>query len=144
MAGAGVVAGCGLLALTFVHSWPAYIIIFGVTGFGLGLGWTFSNIGTQEAVRPERAGEASGVTLTIIVTAGGVGVAAAASAIAGLDASGASLHTAIDSVLRTLAAIMVGAAAVTMAVRHQLVRRGLAAPLSMKVDWTPPEHDRAS
>jgi hypothetical protein len=108
----------------------------------LGIGWTFSNIGTQEAVRPERAGEASGVTLTIIVTAGGVGVAAAASAIAGLDASGTSLHTAIDSVLRTLAVILVAAAALTMAVRHRLVRRGLAAPLSMKVDWTPPEHDQ--
>jgi MFS family permease len=142
MAGAGVLAGCGLLALTFAHGWAAYIIIFGITGFGLGIGWTFSNIGTQEAIRPERAGEASGVTLTIIVTAGGVGVAAAASAIAGLDASGTSLHTAIDSVLRTLAVILVAAAALTMAVRHRLVRRGLAAPLSMKVDWTPPEHDQ--
>jgi MFS family permease len=139
MAGAGVLAGCGLLALTFVQGWPAYIAIFGVTGFGLGVGWTFANIGTQEAVRPERAGEASGVTLTLIVTAGGVGVAAAASVIAGLDASGASLHTAIGSVLRALAALLVGAAALTMAVRHQLVRRGLAAPLSMKADWTPPE-----
>ncbi|MGN6171065.1 MAG: MFS transporter [Solirubrobacteraceae bacterium] len=141
MAGAGALAGCGLLALTFAHSWPAYILVFGVTGFGLGVGWTFSQIGTQEAVRPERAGEASGVLLTIIVTVAGVGVAAAASAITGLHASGTSLHTAIDAVLRTVAAIMVAAAAVTMAVRHQLVRRGLAAPLSMKVNWTPPESD---
>jgi MFS family permease len=144
MAGAGALAGCGLVALTFVHSWPAYILVFGFTGFGLGVGWTFSNIGTQEVVRRERAGEASGVTLTIIVTAGGVGVAAAASAIAGLHGSGSSLHAAIDVVLRTVAIGMVAAAAVTMAIRHHLVRRGLAAPLSMKVDWKPPEVDHSA
>jgi MFS family permease len=134
-ASAGAFAGCGLLALTFVHSWPTYILVFGFTGFGLGVGWTFSSIGTQEAVRPERAGEASGVLLTIIVTAAGVGVAAAASAIAGLHASGTSLHAAIDAVLRTVAALMVAAAGVTMAVRHQLVLRGFAPPLSMKEEW---------
>ncbi len=131
MAGAGVLAGCGLLALTFAQSWPAYIPVFAAAGFGFGLGWTFANVATQDAVRPERAGEASGVLLTIVVTAGGVGVAAAASAIAELHGSGTSLHYAIDAVLRVLAAGLVFAAAVTMIVRHQLVRMGLALPLSM-------------
>jgi MFS family permease len=143
MAGAGALAGCGLLALTFTQSWPAYIVVFAFTGFGFGVGWTFSNIGTQDAVRPERAGEASGVLLTIIVTAAGIGVASAASAITGLHASGTPLHAAIDDVLRALAAMMVVAAGLTMATRHELVRRGLAAPLSMKVAWTPPQHDRS-
>lgn len=139
MAGAGVLAGCGLLALTFAHAWPLYLVAFAATGFGFGMGWTFANVATQDAVRPERAGEASGVLLTILVTAAGVGIAAAASVIAQLHGSGAALQTAIDDVLRTLAVAVVAAAGVTMAVRHRLVRRGLAAPLSMNANWTPPE-----
>jgi hypothetical protein len=82
--------------------------------------------------------------LTIIVTAGGIGVAAAASAIGDLHVSGTPLHTAIEDVLRVLAGMVVAAAGVTLAVRHQLVRRGLTPPLSMKVDWTPPEHDHVA
>src|SRR5947208_2742384 len=103
------------------------------------MGWTFANVATQDAVRPERAGEASGVLLTILVTAAGVGVAAAASVIADLHTSGTALHTAINDVLRALAVAVVAAAGLTMAIRHQLVRRGLAAPLSMKANWTPSE-----
>ncbi|HZO77906.1 MAG TPA: MFS transporter [Solirubrobacteraceae bacterium] len=139
MAGAGVLAGCGLMALTFAHGWPVYILVFAVTTFGFGIGWTFANVATQAAVRPERAGEASGVMLTIIVTAGGVGVAAAASAIGDLHVSGVPLHAAIEDVLRILAGIVIAAAGITLAVRHELVRRGLTPPLSMKADWTPPE-----
>jgi hypothetical protein len=48
---------------------------------------------TQDVVRPERAGEAAGVLLTGLVTAGGIGVAAAASAIAVLESSGTRLTT---------------------------------------------------
>jgi MFS family permease len=144
MAGAGALAGCGLLALTFAQSWPVYILVFAATGFGFGIGFTFANVATQDAVRPERAGEASGVLLTIIVTAAGIGVAAAASAIAGLHSAGSPLHTAIGDVLRTLAATMVAAAGITLAVRHQLVRRGLAPPLSMKADWKALEDDAAA
>jgi EmrB/QacA subfamily drug resistance transporter len=139
MAGAGVVSGCGLLALTLAQGWPAYILAFAVAAFGLGMGWTFANVATQDAVSPERAGEASGVLLTIVVTAGGVGVAATASAITELQASGNTLHSAIDGVLRALALAVVLAAGVTMTVRHQLVRRGLVAPLSMKTDTLPAE-----
>lgn len=139
MAGAGVLAGCGLLGLTYAHGWPIYLLAFAAAGFGFGMGWTFANVATQDAVRPERAGEASGVLLTILVTAGGVGVAASASVIAELHASGTTLNGAIDDVLRALAIGVVVAAGVTMAVRHQLVRRGLAAPLSMNASWRPPE-----
>jgi MFS family permease len=95
MAGAGVVSGSGLLALTYAHGWAAYVPAFAVAGLGFGLGWTFANVGTQDVVRPERAGEASGVLLTVLVTAGGIGIAAAASAIALLESSGTSTHNAI-------------------------------------------------
>jgi len=68
-------------------AWVAYALAFSVAGLGFGLGWTLVNIGTQDVVRPERAGES---------------------------------------------------ALLVMAVRQQLVRRGLMAPLSMKASWTPP------
>jgi hypothetical protein len=44
--------------------------------------------------------------------------------------------------LRTVGAMMVAAAVVTMAVRHELVRRGLVAPLSMKVKWNVQRDER--
>ncbi len=91
MAAAAVVSSSGLLALTFEHAWPLYVLAFAATGFGFGLGWTFANIATQDVVRPERAGEASGVTLTILVTSGGIGVAATAAAITLQESSGTSL-----------------------------------------------------
>jgi Na+/melibiose symporter-like transporter len=138
MAAAGLLSGAGLLALTFAHAWVLYVLAFSVAGLGFGLGWTFVNVGTQDVVRPERAGEASGVVLTIVVTAGGVGIAAAASAIAQLEASGTSTHDAIDGTLRVIALLVIASAAVVMAVRAQLVRRGLMAPLSMDASWTPP------
>jgi MFS family permease len=138
MAGAGLIGGAGLLTLTYVHGWAVYVPVFAAAGFGFGLGWTFANVATQDVVRPERAGEASGVLLTVLVTAGGVGVAAAASAISVLESSGTSPHVAINGTLRVLAVAVLVAAAVVMAVRHQLVRRGLVAPLSMKTDWRSP------
>jgi MFS family permease len=60
MARAGVISGGGLPALTFAHGWVDYIVAFGVTGLGFGLGWTFANVASQDVVRPERAGQARG------------------------------------------------------------------------------------
>jgi hypothetical protein len=40
--------------------------------------------------------------------------------------------------VRLIAIMVLVAAALVMAVRHQRVRRGLMAPLSMKAAWTPP------
>jgi EmrB/QacA subfamily drug resistance transporter len=138
MAAAGLISGSGLLALTFAHAWVAYLPAFALAGLGFGLGWSFANVGTQEVVRPDRAGEASGVVLTILVTAGGIGIAAAAAAIAQLEASGTSPRAAIDGTLRVIALAVIAAAVLVMAARSALVRRGLMAPLSMKAEWTPP------
>jgi MFS family permease len=132
MAGAGVVSGMGVLALTFAHAWIAYVPAFALAGLGLGLGYTFANVATQGVVRPERAGEASGVVLTILVTAGGIGLAGAANAITLLEHSGTSTRGAIQGTLRVSAIAVLAAAVVVMAVRQLLVRRGVMAPLSMK------------
>jgi MFS family permease len=138
MAAAAVVGGSGLLALTFAHGWAIYVVAFAAAGLGFGLGYTFANVATQDVVQPDRAGEASGVTLTILVTAGGIGVAAAAAAITLQEGSGSSPHTAIDLTLRVVALAVLLSAITVMGIRQALVRRGLMAPLSMKAAWTPP------
>jgi hypothetical protein len=74
-----------------------------------------------------------------VVTAGGIGVAAAASAITALEQSGTTPHDAINVTLRVIAIAVLVAAALVMTLRHQLVRRGLMAPLSMREPWTPPQ-----
>ncbi len=138
MAAAAVVGGSGLLALTFAHGWAAYVPMFAVAGLGFGLGYTYANVATQGVVRPDRAGEASGMTLTILVTAGGIGVAAAAAAITLQQGSGSSAHIAIDLTLRVVALIVLLSAIVVMAIRQRLVRRNVMAPLSINAAQTPP------
>lgn len=131
MAGAAGLAGLGILLLTAVSSWWAYVPVFALCGFGLGLGWTFANIATQEVVDPQRAGEASGVVLTFLVTLGGIGLAVAATIIAALEHSGHGMASAYATTLRIFAFMSLGAAILVMTVRQILVHRGLMKPLSM-------------
>lgn len=141
MAAAAIVAGSGLLALSFAHGWAVYVFAFALAGLGFGLDYTFANVATQGVVQPDRAGEASGVTLTLLVTAGGIGLAAAGAAITLQESSGTSPHHAIDLTLRVVALAVLLAAIIVMVIRQALVRRNLMAPLSMKAAWTPPPHD---
>ena len=143
MAAAGLVSGVGVLAMTLAHGWPAFVVCFAFAGLGFGLGWTFASVGTQDVVSPERAGEASGVLLTILVTAGGIGIAVAATAIETLERSGTSSAGAIHTTMRVLAIGIIVAAAGVMAIRHQLARRGLIAPLSMNEPHPRPAGDKA-
>jgi EmrB/QacA subfamily drug resistance transporter len=144
MAGAGLVSGVGVLALTVAHSWPGFILCFAFAGLGFGLGWTFASVGTQDVVSADRAGEASGVLLTILVTAGGIGIAVAATVIEALERSGTSANDAIHWTMRALGIGIIVAAVVVMVVRHQLVRRGLMAPLSMKAPVPTPSDEPAA
>jgi EmrB/QacA subfamily drug resistance transporter len=138
MAGAGVVAGVGLLLMSSIHGWPGFVASFAFAGIGFGLGWTFASVGTQDVVSPERAGEASGVLLTVLVTAGGIGIATTATVLGLVEQAGTSASDALNATLRVLAIGILAAAVVVMALRHHLVRRGLMAPLSMKKPWEPP------
>jgi MFS family permease len=127
MAAAGVVAGTGMIALAAVESWWLYVPVFAWCGLGLGLGWTFSSVATQQVVSPARAGEASGVVLTCLVTLGAVALAAAASAITALTPR----HTpqdAYDTVLRTGGAVILAAAVVVAVVHRRLVLLGVLPP----------------
>lgn len=138
MVGAGVIASVALAALTYATAWWAFIPLFALAGFGFGLGWTFANLATQDVVDTDRAGEASGVLLAVLVTAGGIGLAVVATTIASLERDGHTPQSSYFISLRLIALVTLAWALVMMGVRAVLVRRGLMAPLSMKKAWTPP------
>jgi MFS family permease len=119
MALAGALAGTGMIVLSLVTAWWLYVPVFAWCGLGLGLGWTFASVATQQVVSPERAGEASGVLLTFLVTLGGVALAAAASAITAMLPE-RSPDAAYDAILRCGGTVILAAAAVVLVVRHRL------------------------
>ena len=102
----------GLLILSGAHAWALFVPAFALFGAGLGFGWSFVSVATQSVVRPARAGEASGLTLTIVVAAAGLCVAVAATVLELLEAGGATAGEANEQLLRWLA---VGALAVSAA-----------------------------
>jgi MFS family permease len=102
----------GLLILSGAHEWALFIPAFALFGAGLGFGWSFVSVATQTVVKPERAGEASGVTLTIVVAVAGLCVATAATVLEVLEAGGATAGEANEQLLRWLA---IGALAVSAA-----------------------------
>jgi MFS family permease len=107
--GAGAI---GLLVLSGAGDWALFVPAFVVFGAGLGFGWSFVSVATQSVVRPERAGEASGVTLTIVVAVAGLCVATAATILEVLVAGGATPAEANEELLRWVA---IGALAVSAA-----------------------------
>jgi EmrB/QacA subfamily drug resistance transporter len=113
-AAANGVGGLGVLGLALLgdNSWVLYLSMFAVAGVGLGVGWAFASVGTQAVVRKERAGEASGVTLTLVVGVAGLAVASAASALRELGQHGTSLGDAITWVLVVVAGLALLSAAV--------------------------------
>ena len=129
MIAAAITAGIAVFCLTFVVSWGPFVAVFAVAGLGLGLGYTFANVATQDLVALERTGEASGVLLTVVVTMGGIGVALASAIIIGFQHGGHGLTDAYASTLRIFAAICFGWAIIVTCARAILVRRGRMAPL---------------
>ncbi|MFE6911512.1 MFS transporter [Streptomyces erythrochromogenes] len=133
---AGAVAGTGMYALAGVSAWWLYVPVFAWAGLGLGLGWTYSSVATQQVVAPARAGEASGVLLTFLVTLGAIALAGTAAAISAMTPQ-RSPEEAYDAVLRLGGVVIVVAAVAVMVVRHRLVARGKLPPLSMRTGDAP-------
>ncbi|MDM4719815.1 MFS transporter [Micromonospora sp. WMMA1363] len=77
IATATMVGACGLLVVSFGGDLGPYLLGLAVTGLGYRTGFTLTNLGTQAMVPAERAGEASGVTLAVLLTGSGIAVAAA-------------------------------------------------------------------
>jgi hypothetical protein len=118
--GAGCVTAALLIAaLAAATGWALYLPALTACGFTLGLVYAFTTVATQAVVRPERAGEAAGVTLTALVTLVGVGVAVSGTVLemlAGSGMTGTSLADAIDVILAALAALLLPAGAVVGAI----------------------------
>jgi hypothetical protein len=109
-----VAAAVSLAALAASDDWIVYLPALSACGFTLGLVYAFTTVATQAVVRPERAGEAAGVTLTALVTLAGVGVAVAGTVLEMLERGGQSTATAIDTILGVLAALLLMASAVVL------------------------------
>jgi EmrB/QacA subfamily drug resistance transporter len=111
-----VAAALSLAALAVSGSWVSYLSALTACGFTLGLVYAFTTVATQAVVRPERAGEAAGVTLTALVTLAGVGVAVSGTVLEMLQRTGMSATGAVDAIVAVLAALLLPAGAVVLVI----------------------------
>ena len=111
-----VAAALSLAALAGSSGWVGYLSALTACGFTLGLVYAFTTVATQAVVRPERAGEAAGVTLTALVTLAGVGVAVSGTVLEMLQLAGMSAAGAVDAIVAVLAALLLPAGAVVLVI----------------------------
>ena len=109
-----VLAALSLAALADWSSWFSYLPALKACGLTPGLVYAFTTVATQAVVRPERAGEAAGVTLTALVTLVGVGVAVSGTVLEMLQRAGLSAAGAVDAIVAVLAALLLPAGAVVL------------------------------
>src|SRR3954454_14476162 len=98
-----VVGALGLLVIAAglgVGIIAAALVVFGL---GYGLCWAMLSVGTQSVVPADRAGEASGVSLSIVIGMAGLGVAVVASLIEIVSGGGTGEGEAIEQILRVIA-----------------------------------------
>jgi EmrB/QacA subfamily drug resistance transporter len=111
-----VAAALSLAALAVSSSWVSYLSALTACGFALGLVYAFTTVATQAVVRPERAGEAAGVTLTALVTLAGVGIAVSGTVLEMLQGTGMSEAGAVDAIVAVLAVLLLPAGAVVLVI----------------------------
>jgi MFS family permease len=130
MAAANGIGGLGLLGLALVgdDAWVLYVVMFAIAGIGLGTGWAFASVGTQAVVSKERAGEASGVTLTLVIGVAGMAVAVAASVLREFAENGTSAADGIELVLIVVAGLALASAALLPALGRPREPVGEARP----------------
>jgi MFS family permease len=103
MATANLAGAAGLLVVAAGPGLAVYVLGLLVFGTGYGLSWALTSVGTQTVVPTEKAGEASGVTLAIVVGMAGLCVAVAAALIETSTGGGTTQGEAIKEQLRYLA-----------------------------------------
>ena len=111
-----VAAALSLAALAASSGWVGYLSALTACGFTLGLVYAFTTVATQAVVRPERAGEAAGVTLTALVTLAGVGVAVSGTVLEMLQRAGMSAAGGVDAIVAVLAALLLPAGVVVLVI----------------------------
>jgi MFS family permease len=125
LAGAGLISGASLVALTAITSWWAYVPVLALCGFGLGLEYAVATIASQQVVGPDRAGEVSGIVLTIRTTAAGISLAAAASIVEAVEHAGHGTGAACHVTLLIVGLLSLAAALIAASARYVFVRHGL-------------------
>ena len=113
-----VAAAISLAALAVSSGWVFYLIALTACGFTMGLVYAFTTVATQAVVRPERAGEAAGVTLTSLVTLAGVGVAVSGTTLEVLRHNGISTGSGITAIFLAIAAALLPAAFAVLTFRR--------------------------
>ena len=111
-----VTAAISLAALSASRGWMVYLVALTACGFTMGLVYAFTTVATQTVVKPERAGEAAGVTLTSLVTLAGVGVAVSGTTLEALQRSGMSTAGGINLIFIVLAAVLLPAGLVVLSI----------------------------
>jgi EmrB/QacA subfamily drug resistance transporter len=112
----------GLIVVALDPSLGIYMAALVVFGFGYGLTWSIVSVGTQAVVPVEQAGEASGITLAMVIGLAGLAVAIAAAVIEALVAGGTSEASAIKAILITVAcaSVLIGVALGLLANRFRV------------------------
>jgi EmrB/QacA subfamily drug resistance transporter len=118
-----VVAALCLGVLAVSREWTLYLLALTACGLTLGLVYAFTTVATQAVVRPERAGEAAGVTLTVLVSLAGVGVAVSSTVLEMLQRNGITVGSAIDAILAVLTALLLAAGAAVLWTARRNARR---------------------
>jgi EmrB/QacA subfamily drug resistance transporter len=113
--------GLGAIAMGLFDQLAVFIVVATFAGLGFGMSWAFTSVSTQAVVPPQKAGAASGVVLTIVVTLGGVAIAIASTFI---ESAGAGVN-ALEDALR---AVLIGAGVLAVAMSAVLVALGRRAP----------------
>lgn len=90
---------------------PIYVVALGLAGFAGGMGWSAAQVGGQQLLPAERAGEGAGLMSMVMVTGGGVSVVIAGVVIEAIAGGGAPT-TASISWLNVGLAVLVGLLAV--------------------------------
>jgi MFS family permease len=121
--------GLGTIAMGLVNALAAFIVVSIPAGAGFGMSWAFTSVATQAVVPPREAGEASGVVLTLVVTAGAVGIALASSLIeASADPGGRGLEYALHGVMIGAGGLAVVAAAIVTLLGRRMPEAAVAHP----------------
>jgi EmrB/QacA subfamily drug resistance transporter len=111
-----VTAAVSLALLSASRGWGFYLVALTACGFTSGLIYAFTTVATQTVVRPERAGEAAGVTLTVLVTSAGVGVSISGTVLELLQRGGMSTGGGIELIVAILATLLLPAGVVVLTI----------------------------
>ena len=98
-----VVGAAGLVVIAAGLGIGIFALALSVFGLGYGLCWAMLSVGTQTVVSPDQAGEASGISLSIVIGMAGLAVALVASLIEVVAGGGTGEGSAIEQILRVIA-----------------------------------------